>query len=54
MRKLQHILFIIPVFLFVDLAHAGDKEDVLATMAQFYAAENAGDVDALRFSSHTR
>ena len=27
MRKLQYILFVIPLLLFVDLAHAGDQED---------------------------
>ena len=31
MRKLQHILSAIPLLLFVDFAHAGDKEDVLAS-----------------------
>ena len=46
MRKLQHILLLIPVFLFVDLAHAGDKEDVLATMEALMAAWTAGDIDA--------
>ena len=48
MRKLQYILFLIPVFLFVDLAHAGDKEDVLATMDAIMGAWIAGDVDGAR------
>ena len=48
MRKLQYILFVIPLLLFVDLAHAGDKEDVLATMDAIKVAWIAGDVDAAR------
>ena len=48
MRKLQYILFVIPLLLFVDLAHAGDKEDVLATMDAIKIAWIAGDVDGAR------
>jgi len=54
MRQYQVYASIVALFLVCGEAKAGDKEDVLATMAQFYAAANAGDVDALRFSSHTR
>ena len=46
MRKLQYILSVIPLLLFVDLAHAGDQEDVAATMDAIRAAWTAGDVDA--------
>ena len=46
MRKLPYILSVIPLLLFVDLAHAGDKEDVAATMDAIRAAWTAGDVDA--------
>ena len=46
MRKLQYVLFVIPLLLFVDLAHAGDKEDVLATVDAIKAAWMIGDVDA--------
>ena len=35
-------------------AKAGDKEDVLAEMEKLYSAYNSGDVDAMRFNSHTR
>ena len=45
MRKLQHILSVIPLLLFVDFAHAGDKEDVLATVDAIKAAWTASDVD---------
>ena len=45
MRKLQHILSVIPLLLFVDFAHAGDKEDVLATLDAIKAAWTASDVD---------
>lgn len=54
MRKLQ-IFSSVLVFLFVCVdAKAGDREDVLARVADFYAALNAGDVDAMPFVSHTR
>ena len=46
MRKLPYILSVIPLLLFVDLAHAGDQEDAAATMDAIRAAWNAGDVDA--------
>ena len=46
MRKLPYILSVIPLLLFVDLAHAGDNEDVAATMDAIRAAWTAGDVDA--------
>ena len=46
MRKLQYILFVIPLLLFVDLAHAGDKEDVLASWNAIKAAWMIGDIDA--------
>ena len=46
MRKLPYILSVIPLLLFVDLAHAGDQEDATATMDAIRAAWNAGDVDA--------
>ena len=48
MRKLQYILFVIPLLLFVDLAHAGDKEDVLAAWNAVKDAWMAGDIDAAR------
>ena len=46
MRKLPYILSVIPLLLFVGLAHAGDQEDAAATMDAIRAAWNAGDVDA--------
>jgi hypothetical protein len=46
MRKLPYILSVIPLLLFVDLAHAGDQEDAAATMDAIRAAWNTGDVDA--------
>ena len=46
MRKLQYILFVIPLLLFVDLAHAGDKEDVSASWNAVKAAWMIGDIDA--------
>ena len=46
MRKLQYILFVIPLLLFVDLAHAGDKEDVSASWNAVKAAWMRGDIDA--------
>jgi len=46
MRKLPYILSVIPLLLFVDLAHAGDQEDAAATMDAIRAAWNAGDIDA--------
>ena len=46
MRKLQYILSVIPLLLFVDLAHAGDKEDVLASWNAIKAAWMIGDIDA--------
>ena len=46
MRKLPYIISVIPLLLFVDLAHAGDQEDAAATMDAIRAALNAGDVDA--------
>ena len=45
MRKLPYILSVIPLLLFVGLAHAGDQEDAAATMDAIRAALNAGDVD---------
>ena len=48
MRKLPYVLLVIPLLLFVDLAHAGDKEDVLATMDAIKAAWMMGDVDGAR------
>ena len=48
MRKLQYILFVSPLLLFVDLAHAGDREDVLAAWNAVKDAWMAGDVDAAR------
>ena len=46
MRKLQYILFVIPLLLFIDLAHAGDKEDVSASWNAVKAAWMIGDIDA--------
>ena len=46
MRKLQHILSVIPLLLFVDFAHAGDKEDVLASWNALKDAWMIGDIDA--------
>ena len=48
MRKLQYILFLSPLLLFVDIAHAGDKEDVLAAWNAVKNAWMAGDIDAAR------
>ena len=46
MRKLQYIILsVIPLLLFVDLAHAGDQEDLQATMDAITAAWTSGDVD---------
>ena len=48
MRKLQYILFVIPLLLFVGLAHAGDQEDAAATMDAMRAAWMRGDIDAAK------
>ena len=54
MRKWQ-ILVSIFVLLVVSVeAKAGDKEDVLAHMAGFYSALDAGDIDAIPWAKHTR
>ncbi len=45
MRKLQYLLFVIPLLLFFDPAHAGDKEDVMATMDAIKDAWIAGGVE---------
>ena len=54
MRKWQILSSIFAFLLVCDEAKAGDKEDVLARMAEFYSAINAGDVDAITFTAHTR
>ena len=53
MRKWQMITSIVALLFLFGEAQAGDKEDVLAAMASFYSALNAGDVDAIRLTSHT-
>ena len=54
MRKWQILTSIFAFLLVCDEAMAGDKEDVLARMAEVYSAINAGDVDAITFTAHTR
>ena len=54
MRKWQILTSIFALLVVGDEAKAGDKEDVLAHMASFYSAFNAGDVDGIPFSTHTR
>jgi len=53
MRKWQIIASIVALLFLFSEAQAGDKEDVLAHMASFYSALNAGDVDAIRLTPHT-
>ena len=54
MRNWQIIASFFAFLLVCDEVKAGDKEDVLARMAEFYSAINAGDVDAITFTAHTR
>ena len=54
MRNWQIIASFFAFLLVCDEVKAGDKEDVLARMAEFYSAINAGDVDAMTFTAHTR
>ena len=54
MRNWQIIASFFAFLLVCDEVKAGDKEDVLARMAEFYSAINAGDVDAFTFTAHTR
>ena len=54
MRKWQILTSIFSLLVVCDQAKAGDKEDVLAHMAGFYSALNAGNVDAIQFTTHTR
>ena len=54
MRNWQIIASFFAFLLVCDEVRAGDKEDVLARMAEFYSAINASDVDAITFTAHTR
>ena len=54
MRNWQFIASFFAFLLVCDEVKAGDKEDVLARMAEFYSAINASDVDAITFTAHTR
>ena len=53
MRKWQIFASIFAFLLVCDEAKAGDKEDVLARLADLYSAWATGDVDALPFIYHT-
>ena len=53
MRNWQIIASFFAFLVVCDEAKAGDKEDVLARLADLYSAWNTGDVDALPFIYHT-
>ena len=58
MHKWQLLTSIFVMLVVSGEAKAGDKEDILAQMAEFYSAVNAGDtdashVDAIPFTKHT-
>ena len=47
MRQFQFLTSIFALLVLCGEGKAGDKEDVLARVAEGYAAINAGDVDAM-------
>ena len=54
MHKWQLLASIFVLLVVSGEAKAGDKEDILAQMAEFYSAVNAGDIDAIPWAKHTR
>ncbi len=54
MRRWQMMASIVPLLFLFGEAQADDKEDVLARMASFYSALNAGDADAFGLASYTQ
>ena len=51
MRNWKILASIFALTVLCEEAKAGDKEDVLARMADFYSAVNSGDVNALSFTT---